>query len=108
MVLSESFPSTATPIFSTCFTASLLIVGSVPGCPMHTGQIFTLGRFSLGSFLESQNILVCVFNSACTSSPIVGLYSIVYLRETPARLEVSTSDGVKISNPMVGRYSIKN
>src|SRR5688572_6058130 len=64
----------AAPTRSTCFTASLFTVGSVPGCAMHTGQTFTLGFVSSGSLRELQNIFVCVFNSAWISRPIVVLY----------------------------------
>ena len=47
---------------------------------MQTGQMFTFGLFSFGSFKEAQNIFVLVFNSTCISNPIVGWYFINSIR----------------------------
>src|SRR3989344_7932696 len=52
------------------------MTGKVPGCAMQTGQIFTFGFVSSGLFLETQNIFVLVFSSACISRPIVAVYAI--------------------------------
>src|SRR3989344_5150841 len=48
--------------------ASSFATGSVPGCPMHVGQIFWFGLFSFGSLGQLQNILLLVLNSTWTSS----------------------------------------
>src|SRR3989344_8790132 len=76
-------------------TASRFTAGSVPGWPIHTGQTFAFGRGSSGSFGESQNILVRVFNSACTSKPIVGSSFILLLRSSYGR----TSCGLNATTP---------
>src|SRR3989338_7931679 len=57
-------------------TASRLITGNAPGCPINTGQTLTLGCFSRGSLRHPQNILCLVLSSAWTSKPITGSYSI--------------------------------
>src|SRR5579864_1318727 len=75
--------------------ASLFGTGSVPGWPRQTGQTFTFGCFSSGSFRESQNIFVRVLSSSWISKPIVGLYSAIGLIIRDLRRKVKTTYGKK-------------
>ena len=53
----------------------MLITGNAPGCPVQTGQVFSLGAFP-NSVEQVQNNLLFVFKCACTSSPITGSNSV--------------------------------
>src|SRR3989344_6894350 len=85
-------PPSDAPTRKTCFTASLFTTGSVPGNPMHTGHMFTFGCVSSGSFLELQNIFVCVFNSAWISRPMLGTYSPFMRTTVPLKSADSTAE----------------
>lgn len=67
----------ASPVLITFFIASSLATGKLPGWAVQTSQMLKFGRFSSGSFLHEQNILLLVFSSAWISSPTVGLYIFV-------------------------------
>src|SRR3989338_2771070 len=69
----------ARPTRRTFCIAASLCTGKVPGCPRQMGQTFTFGFFSRESLKQEQNILLFVFNSACISKPIVGVYFMLYL-----------------------------
>src|SRR6266581_4966752 len=60
----------ATAVFKHASTAALLITGSTPGRPRHTGHVCVFGGAFRGAMAQPQNILVRVVGWTCTSMPI--------------------------------------
>src|SRR6266571_8765102 len=60
----------ATAVFKHASTAALLMTGSTPGRPRHTGHVCVFGGAFRGAMAQPQNILVRVVGWTCTSIPI--------------------------------------
>src|SRR3989304_3660061 len=76
MLVRFTWHSSASATRKAYSTAFWLTTGSTPGMPAHTGQTAMLGWVLVESTTaQAQNILEAVSNSAWTSRPMTGSYS---------------------------------